>query len=273
MRFPTQPTLGFIGGGQMATALATGAIQANLIEEKKLIFFDTDPEAQSKLRDKFSTALVANSLGNLFDLSDVVVLAVKPQVLQKIATNLASLISNKTLVVSIVAGLSLAKLESLLGTSRIVRVMPNTPCQVQAGASGIAASAGASAEDRNWVEKLMTAVGTVCHVDDDLLHAITGVSGSGPAYAFIMIEALAAGGVAAGLPRKVATQLAAQTLLGAATMVLKTGEHPGELKDRVASPAGTTIAAIQVLESHGLRVALINAVIAAANRSRELGAS
>ncbi len=264
-------TLGFIGGGQMATALASGAIHSGLLHEDKLVFFDTSLEAQVKLREKFPAAKLAPSLADLFNNCDSVVLAVKPQVLLKVMGDLANQISPTHLIISVVAGISLAKLEAGLGTKRIVRVMPNTPCQVQAGASGIAALPGASAEDRNWVEHLMGSVGTVHHVEDDMLHAVTGVSGSGPAYAFMVIDALADGGVAVGLPRKVAIQLAAQTLLGAATMVLKTGEHPGELKDRVASPAGTTIAAIGELEKHGIRAAFIEAVKAATERSRQLG--
>lgn len=267
------PTLGFIGGGQMATALAAGATHAGLLPENKLVFFDPSLEAQAKLKEKFPTAQITSHLKSVFETCDAIVLAVKPQVLVKIHSELANHISPTHLVVSVIAGISLAKLESLLGTQRLVRVMPNTPCQVQAGASGIAASPGTSAEDRNWVEHLMASVGTVHHVDDDMLHAVTGVSGSGPAYAFMVIEALADGGVAVGLPRKVAVQLAAQTLLGAATMVLKTGEHPGELKDRVASPGGTTIAAIAELERHSIRAAFIDAVKAATERSRQLGQS
>lgn len=265
------PTLGFIGGGQMAGALATGALHSGLLSENKLVFFDTSLEAQAKLRDKFPNSKIVPHLKDVFDICDSILLAVKPQVLTKVTSELANHISPTHLIISVVAGISLAKLESGLGTKRIIRVMPNTPCQVRAGASGIAALAGTSAEDRNWVEHLMASVGTVHHVEDDMLHAVTGVSGSGPAYAFMVIEALADGGVAAGLPRKVATQLAAQTLLGAATMVLKTGDHPGELKDRVASPAGTTIAAIAALEQHGIRAAFIEAVKAATERSRQLG--
>lgn len=257
----------------MANALASGAIHSGLLNESKLVFFDPSLEAQATLRERFPTAKIAVHSKDLFTNCDAILLAVKPQVLFKIIGDLANQISPEHLIISVVAGISLSKLETGLGTKRIVRVMPNTPCQVQAGASGLAALAGATAEDRNWVEHLMASVGTVHHVDDDMLHAVTGVSGSGPAYAFMVIEALADGGVAAGLPRKVAIQLAAQTLLGAATMVLKTGDHPGELKDRVASPAGTTIAAIEKLEKHGIRAAFIEAVLAAAERSRELGSN
>jgi pyrroline-5-carboxylate reductase len=264
-------TLGFIGGGQMATALSTGAVHSGLVAEERLVFFDTSLEAQAKLREKFPAAKIAHHLNELCSSCDSIVLAVKPQVLVKIANEISRALCPKNLIISVAAGISLAKLETLLGSPRIVRVMPNTPCQVQAGASGIAALPGATAEDRNWVEHLMASVGTVHHVDDDLLHAVTGVSGSGPAYAFLVIEALADGGVAVGLPRKIALQLAAQTLLGAATMVLKTGEHPGELKDRVASPGGTTIAAIAELEKHGVRAAFIEAVKAATERSKSLG--
>ncbi len=263
--------IGFLGGGQMASALAAGAIKSHLLQEKDIVFYDPSLEAQARLKSSFPESMIVNHAAELFAHSQCVALAVKPQVLLKISGEIAPLVQTHHLLISVVAGVSLKKLEESLRSGRIIRVMPNTPCQIQVGASGIAASKGTSSEDRNWAEKLMSAVGIVEHVEDDLLHAVTGVSGSGPAYAFMIIDALADGGVAMGLPRKMAIRLAAQTLLGAADMVLKTGEHPAELKDRVASPAGTTMAAVEQLEKFGLRSALISAVRAATERSRELG--
>jgi pyrroline-5-carboxylate reductase len=149
--------------------------------------------------------------------------------------------------------------------------MPNTPAQVNAGAAGISASTGASEEDIRFVEQLMSAVGMSVRVPDALMHAVTGLSGSGPAYVYLMIDALSDGGVAQGLPRDVATRLAAQTVLGAAQMVLQTGNHPGQLRDQVTSPGGTTIAGLRSLEQAAVRSGFIEAVAAAANRSRELG--
>jgi pyrroline-5-carboxylate reductase len=175
------------------------------------------------------------------------------------------------LVVSIVAGLRLADLARGLGPEiRLVRVMPNTPCLVGRGASGYCLGERATAEDGRLVRQLFESVGIAVEVEEKLLDAVTGLSGSGPAFVYVMIEALSDGGVRMGLPRQVATALAAQTVLGAAAMVIATGEHPGVLKDRVASPGGTTIAGLQALEAGGLRAALMAAVEAAARRSSEL---
>jgi pyrroline-5-carboxylate reductase len=264
-------SLGFLGGGQMATALASGALQSQLITADCISFFDPSPEAQARLKEQFPGTTIVMHAKELFQKCETIVLAVKPQVLLKIGSEIAESINAKHLLVSVVAGVTLTKLEAMLGSNRVIRVMPNTPCQLRVGASGVAAAKGASPEDRQWVENLMSSVGMVQHVDDDMLHAVTGLSGSGPAYGFMIIEALADGGVAMGLPRKMSLQLAAQTLLGAAKMVLETGDHPGELKDRVASPAGTTMAAIEKLEQYSVRSAMIEAVRAATTRSRELG--
>jgi pyrroline-5-carboxylate reductase len=176
------------------------------------------------------------------------------------------------LVISVAAGISLAQLAEGLGPlPRLVRVMPNTPCLVGQGASGYCMGANTSLADQRLVEQLLSAVGIAVPVEEKLLDAVTGLSGSGPAFGYLMIEALSDGGVLAGLPRDIALQLAAQTLKGAAEMVLATGEHPGRLKDQVTSPGGTTIVGLQALEAGGLRSALINAVAAAVKRSKELG--
>ena len=203
-------------------------------------------------------------------LSEKLVLAVKPHVLKSISATLADSLTEDQLVVSIAAGLSLEYLQDALKTKRVIRVMPNTPSLVGSGASAFAAPDDASPDDVAWVETLMSSVGLVVQVPDYLIHAVTGISGSSPAYAYMMIEALSDGGVARGLPRDIAIKLAAQSLLGSAKMVLETGLHPGELKDRVTSPGGTTIAAIRQLEKAGIRSALIEAVVAAAERSEEL---
>ncbi len=261
--------VGFIGGGQMATALAAGAISEGVFAEEKVGFAEPSSGQRVILAEKFPAARIeANAQALLVD-CERVILAVKPHILRAIADELKELIGDR-LVISIAAGVSLSDLQNTLGTRRIVRVMPNTPCLVGAGAAGLSADADLPAEDISWVEKTVTAVGTCARVPDDLLHAVTGVSGSGPAYAYMMIEALSDGGVAMGLPRETATALAAQTLLGAAEMVLQTGLHPGALKDQVTSPGGTTIAAVRSLEANGLRSSLMEAVATAAQRSREL---
>ena len=161
----------------------------------------------------------------------------------------------------------------MLGTQRVIRVMPNTPAQIGVGAAAIAVATEATEADMQWTERLMNSVGTSVRVADELMHAVTAVSGSSPAYLYLVIEAMSDGGVAAGLPRNVATQLAAQAVLGAAQMVLQTGLHPGQLKDQVTSPGGTTLAALRELEAGGVRSAFIEAVAACVERSQELEAN
>lgn len=260
----------FIGGGQMAQALADGAIAGGVLTAKKLIFVEPNPHQQQHLLERFSGCRVTGRLSEGTAGASQLVLSVKPNILKELAAELAGLLQPQHLVVSIAAGISLRKLQKLLATQRVVRVMPNTPAQVGAGAAAIAADDGASAADVQWVEQLFAAVGTTERVPDHLMHAVTAVSGSGPAYVYLVIEALSDGGVAAGLPRDVATRLAAQTVLGGAQMVLQTGQHPGQLKDQVTSPGGTTIAALAALESAAVRGAFMQAVARATARSLEL---
>jgi pyrroline-5-carboxylate reductase len=178
------------------------------------------------------------------------------------------------LVISIAAGITIKQIADALGSERrIIRVMPNTPCLVGASASAFAASPQATAADVHLVQDLLNRVGRAVQVPEKLLDAVTGLSGSGPAFVAVMIEALSDGGVRMGLPRDLATMLAAQTLLGSAKLLLETGMHPGQLKDMVASPAGTTIAGLHALEQGGLRAALMDAVEAATRRATELGRS
>jgi pyrroline-5-carboxylate reductase len=202
----------------------------------------------------------------------VLLLAVKPDQVPAVLAEIRGLITGKHLLLSIAAGVPLARLEGGLGPgARVVRVMPNTPALVGASASAYALGKAATAEDGALAQRLLASVGVAFSVKESLLDAVTGLSGSGPAYVYMFIEALSDGGVAAGLPRDVATRLSAQTVLGAARMVLETGLHPGELKDKVASPGGTTIEGIHALEQGGLRAALMNAVRAATEKSRRLG--
>lgn len=206
---------------------------------------------------------------------DAIVLAVKPQYIETVCNDIMSNIDNKdntndTPIISIAAGITLSKLESYLPNRRIIRVMPNTPCLVGEAASGYALGSHAIKKDQELVERLFNAVGTIIHVKESLLDGVTGLSGSGPAYVFQFIEALSDGGVKVGLPRDVSTQLAAQTVKGAAEMVLKTGQHPGELKDAVTSPGGTTICGIHVLEKGNMRGYVMEAVKRATRRSLQL---
>jgi pyrroline-5-carboxylate reductase len=263
--------IGFIGAGQMARALAQGFVQAGLVRAEAISASDPSPLAREAFSQLLPAAKVFDSNRQAVEGADVVFLAVKPQYVAEAAPEARAAIEESKLVVSIVAGVTMASLSQQLGTARLIRVMPNTPCLVGESAAAYCLGEGASPEDGQLVRELLCAVGVAIQVEERLLDAVTGLSGSGPAYAFVMIEALADGGVRMGLPRDVAQTLAAQTLLGAAKMVLQTHEHPALLKDRVASPGGTTIAGLQALEDRGLRGALIAAVEAATRRSRELG--
>ncbi|MEI8211017.1 MAG: pyrroline-5-carboxylate reductase [Planctomycetota bacterium] len=262
--------VGFLGGGQMATAIARGVVEAGLVQPHQLAFSDPNRSQIARLQQLFPGCTVVDTAAQLFEASHRIVLAVKPQVLAEIANGLASYVQPHHLLISIAAGVPLAKLTHWLRTERIARVMPNTPCQVLRGASGLTFAHGLNEEDKSWCDRIFRSVGTVVHVPEEQLHAVTGVSGSGPAYVLMMIEALSDGGVAAGLSRNVSLQLAAQTVLGAAAMVQSTGTHPAILREQVTSPAGTTIAAIQALEKGAFRSTVIQAVVAAAERSKEL---
>jgi pyrroline-5-carboxylate reductase len=254
----------------MARALARGFVRAGLVSERQILAFDPSPAALDALRKELPSAAIAHTNERVLVDADVAFVAVKPQHVVQVASEV-ELGSADTLLVSIAAGVTLARLEELFKTNRLVRVMPNTPCLVGLSAAGWCAGLGASDEDRQTVQQLLSAVGLAFELDEKLLDAVTGLSGSGPAFVYVMIEALSDGGVRMGLPRHVATQLAAQTVRGSAEMVLATQQHPAVLKDQVASPGGTTIAGLQALENSAVRAGLIAAVEAATRRSAELG--
>jgi pyrroline-5-carboxylate reductase len=263
--------IGFLGAGRMATALARGWLHAGLVMVDRISASDPIPEARSRFAQETGTSsLEAN--GAVVQRSDVLILAVKPQSIPLLLAEIRPLLTARHLVMSIAAGVSLSQLAEGLGPERrVIRVMPNTPCLVGASAAGYAAAATATAADCRLVDRLLSSVGKAFSLPEKLLDAVTGLSGSGPAYVFVMIEALSDGGVRMGLPRDVATQLAAQTVFGAAKMLLETGLHAGVLKDQVASPGGTTIAGLHALEKAGFRAAVMDAVEAATRRSAELG--
>jgi pyrroline-5-carboxylate reductase len=264
--------IGFIGGGQMARALAKGFLRAELIEAGQLLASDPAQDARDGFAAAISGARVTADNLQVVAESQVIFLAVKPQYMPAVLDELSGRITADHLVVSIAGGVRLATLAEKLGEdARLIRVMPNTPALVGQGASGFALGGVASEQDAALVERLLRAVGMTYRVEEKLLDAVTGLSGSGPAFVFVMIEALSDGGVRMGLPRHIATALAAQTLRGAAEMVLDGNDHPAVLKDRVASPGGTTIAGLQALENGGVRATLIAAVEAATLRSIELG--
>jgi pyrroline-5-carboxylate reductase len=265
------PRIGFLGAGRMATALARGWVAAGLARAEEVLASDPLPTARDAFCEGSSLRTTADNLAVVRD-SDLLVIAVKPQTMANLLGEIRPLVGGRHLILSIAAGITLRQLSEGLGTGRrIVRVMPNTPCLIGASASGYSPGEQATADDVALVDRLFNAVGKAFRLPEQQLDAVTGLSGSGPAFVYLMIEALSDGGVRVGLPREVATALAAQTVLGAARMVLETGSHPGALKDAVASPGGTTIAGLHALERAGVRGGLMDAVEAATLRSRELG--
>jgi pyrroline-5-carboxylate reductase len=261
----------FLGAGNMALALLRGALRSGALPKEQLAASDLRREALEALSAELGVRTFADNAGAVA-WAQVVVLCVKPQVLATVLSEIAGQLKPETLVISIVAGVPLARLSAGLGGhARIVRAMPNTPALVGAGATALARAPGVSDDDLALALRLFGGSGLTVQVDEKLIDGVTGLSGSGPAYGFVAIEALADAGVREGLARDVALKLAAQTLLGAAKMVLETGTHPGALKDAVTSPAGTTIAGLAALERAGFRAALLAAVEAAAARARELG--
>jgi pyrroline-5-carboxylate reductase len=278
MKLPTHH-IAFIGTGQMATALATGLVR-ELLSPDQISGYDPSEAARQRFTETVGEeATVTSDLGKCLERATVIILAVKPQVMSvalkaisEASRSVDWLSASAPLFVSVAAGITLRKLsDGLPSGARIVRVMPNTPCLIGRGASGVAAGATSSAADVALVQQLLQTVGIVETVPESLLDAITGLSGSGPAYVFQLIEALSDGGVKMGLPRATATRLAAQTVAGAGEMQLRTGQHPAVLRDSVTSPGGTTIAGLHALETAGFRAAIMNAVEAATLRSKQLG--
>ncbi len=263
--------IGFLGAGKMASALAKGFLRAGLVQPENLIASDPIEPARSQFAAETGATTTDDNL-QVVRASEVLFLAVKPAHVTSLLQQINPHFTERHLLISIAAGWTLAKLQSFLfDGSRIIRVMPNTPALVGMAAAGYAMGESATIKDGDLTKQLLSSVGVAYSLPEYLLDAVTGLSGSGPAYAFLMIEALSDGGVAAGLPRDVAIKLAAQTLLGSAKMVLETGLHPGALKDMVTSPGGTTIEGIHELEKGAVRAALINAVRAATDKSRQLG--
>lgn len=267
----TGQQIAFIGGGNMTEALVSGLLKTGQVAPAQIIATDIRPERLEYLARSFSIR-VSSDNARAVSGAHMIVLSVEPQILDEVLRGLTPSLDPDVLIVSVAAGYPLSRLNRVLArTGRSVRAMPNTPSIVGRGATALALSPDLSPQDIARATALFESVGSVTVVEERLMDAVTGLSGSGPAYVFLIIEALADGGVKAGLPRPVAATLAAQTVLGAATMVLETGLHPAELKDRVASPGGTTIAGLHALEQGGLRAALMSAVEAAAERSTELG--
>jgi len=263
-------TIGFLGAGNMAEALIRGLLRGHAAAAS-IAASGPRGERMAELGERYGIHTTLDN-GSLAERSEIVVLSVKPQIMRKILDEVGERIRPDALVISIAAGIPIAAIEARLrpGT-RVVRTRPNTPALVDAGATAIAGGAHATAADLADAKRIFDAVGVTVALDEYQLDAVTGLSGSGPAYIFLILEALTDAGVKVGLSRRTATLLAAQTVLGSAKLLLETNEHPGRLKDMVTSPGGTAITGLHTLEQGGLRTTLMDAVEAATKRSHELG--
>lgn len=269
-----QRQIAFIGAGNMAAALIRGLLRARFARPEDITVSDPSAARRELLAHEFGVRATNDNLEATRG-ADIVVLAVKPQVMDQALNSVAPAVSGQKLVLSIAAGVPLARIERALSRDgvwpRVVRAMPNSPALIGEGATAIAAGKVATTDDMDLAQAIFASVGVVVRVDESLLDAVTGLSGSGPAYAFLIIEALCDAGVKMGLPRQSALELTVQTLLGSARMVQQTRLHPAALKDQVTSPGGTTIAGLHALEAGRLRATLIDAVERATERSRDLG--
>lgn len=264
-------TIGFLGAGNMAEALIRGLVQGGVVAPERILASGPRSERLAELAATYKIATTTDNVA-VARKSEILVLSVKPQILEKVVREVSSGIAPGTLVISVAAGVDTATIESHLPSgARVVRAMPNMPALVRAGATAIARGRHANDADLAEAKTIFDAVGITIVLDESHLDAVTGLSGSGPAYIFLILEALADAGVKVGLSRRDAQKLAAQTVMGSAKLLLDTDEHPGRLKDMVTSPGGTAIAGLHTLEEGGLRTTLMNAVETATKRARELG--
>ena len=262
--------VGFIGAGNMAEALMRGILKTGIVSPQDIVIADIDQNRITCLQEKYSVQVAQNNR-DLVSRAEIVILSVKPQVISDVLKEITSSVEQRTLLISIAAGITLSFLKAHLPHNvRIVRVMPNTPALVLEGMTAIC-SDGVNEEDMKRAEQIFSAVGRVVIIRETLIDAVTGLSGSGPAYVAVLVEALTDGGVLMGLPRNVSQNLALQTVLGSVRLLMDSQEHPAHLKDRVSSPGGTTIHGIYALEKGGFRASLIEAVRSATIRSQELG--
>ena len=264
--------IGFIGAGNMATALVKGLIDTGLYAPEQIVASDVEAKQRNQMRRRFATNVTADNTALLHD-AKIIILAVKPQSMDEVLAGLRGAVTPNHLFISIAAGVTTARIEGGLKVrARVLRVMPNTPALLGKGMSVLVRGLYATAADEKLGLKLFRAVGdAVAAADERMLDAVTGLSGSGPAYVYRFAEAMLAGGIAAGLPGPMARQLTIQTLVGAAAMLKESGEPPETLRARVSSPGGTTLAGLSELEHRGFKEAIASAIIAATRRSQELG--
>lgn len=262
-------TIGFIGGGNMAEAILQGLVRED--DGASLCVAEISPKRRGELTAQFPNIKVVAEAAEAAEWGGTVILAIKPQQAEMVLPLIRPVVTPDKLVISIMAGIPSSKIEAGLAPGcRVVRAMPNTPALIGAGATAVCSGRTASADDLECAVRIFSLTGSAVTVEEKLMDAVTALSGSGPAYVFTFIEALADAGVNHGLPRSVAAQLAAQTVLGAARMVVETGEHPALLKEKVTSPGGTTIAALHALENGSFRGVIMDAVEAAFLKSKEL---
>jgi pyrroline-5-carboxylate reductase len=263
--------VGFLGSGNMGEALIHGLLHGHLCRPEQILCSDARPERLKEIREKYGVRGTSHN-SEVLKQSDIVILAVKPQIMKQVIEEVARHLDLTKLIISIAAGVPLDAIESCAGKElKLIRVMPNICVSVREGASAIAGGKHASKEDLMMAKTIFDSVGKSILIEEYLLDAVTGLSGSGPAYIFLIIDALADAGVKVGLSRHDSVVLSSQTVLGAARMLIETGEHPGKLKDMVTSPGGTAIAGLHTLEQGGVRTTLINAVEVATERSKALG--
>lgn len=263
--------IGVIGAGKIGAAIMRGIVRAGLAGKDQVIASDVSAQLRDAVAKELDVTATADN-GVLCDFADIIILAVKPQIVDTVAKEIAKKLGNKKLLVSVAAGVPISRIEACLEkAARVVRVMPNIACVAGAGAAGFAGGSHATADDLEKVGAILNSFGVGMPVEEKYLDAVTGLSGSGPAYVLLFMEALADGGVQVGLARDVALKLAMQTVYGAAKMALESGKHLGELKDEVTSPGGTTIAGLYAMEQKGFHGIVMDAVVNATRRSQELG--
>ncbi len=262
--------LGIIGFGNMAEAILGGILESGFVNKEDVVASGKDDAMLAKASDKYGIGVQKDNCIVVMD-SDVILLSVKPQILEGVISEIKDVCTQDKLIISIVAGKTQAWIADAFGSAhKVVRCMPNTPALVGEGCTGICFSDSVSEDEKEFALKMFNCVGKAIEVPEKLMDVVVGVSGSAPAYVFMFIEAMADGAVAMGMPRPQAYEFAAQAVFGSAKLMLDTGKHPGELKDMVCSPAGTTIEAVRVLEEKGLRSAVMDAVIRCTERSKEL---
>ena len=262
--------IGFIGGGAMCEAMIGGLLHKGLLKPEQITVNDVASSRLTLLQQQYAVK-TTDSATKVAGESEILFLTVKPQVMATVLSNIGKVVPKKTIVVSIAAGIKIATMEKYLLGVPVIRVMPNTPVAVGEGMSAVARGTHANEKTAQLISEMFAAVGRSVVVEESMMDAVTGLSGSGPAFFFLMLDALSDAGVRVGFSRQNALLLSAQTMLGAAKMVLETGEHPGKLKDMVTSPGGTAITGVHMLETHSIRASLIEAVVAATARSRDMG--